>query len=189
MKITEAEVAEGITMYVFAGAIGAGSGTVIALPLDVADRASDKEIAGFVRRTVDLAHKTEAVFLADRLLNTFGGRPYDRELLMQFDDIEKIERQAGRDRKIDAAIELIATARARAATRSEIPRLRREIRGNYDQLFVSIGRRDGFRCAACGSSNGDLQVDHIVALIKGGDNDPGNLQLLCSTCNARKSGN
>lgn len=48
------------------------------------------------------------------------------------------------------------------------------------------------KCASCNSSlkKGSekiYHVDHIVALSKGGSNWPSNLQLLCPTCNLRKS--
>lgn len=41
-------------------------------------------------------------------------------------------------------------------------------------------------CAACGQDGKKLEVDHIVAVIRGGSNDPSNLQLLCRPCNASK---
>lgn len=51
-------------------------------------------------------------------------------------------------------------------------------------------RRDGYRCQACGRSVKDravvLHVDHIVPIAKGGSNEVGNLQALCSDCNLGK---
>lgn len=51
-------------------------------------------------------------------------------------------------------------------------------------------------CAICKTdltakynSLGNVAVDHIVPIALGGVNDPTNLQLLCSTCNGKKSGN
>jgi 5-methylcytosine-specific restriction endonuclease McrA len=41
-------------------------------------------------------------------------------------------------------------------------------------------------CAACGSNEKRLEVDHIVAVVRGGSNDPSNLQLLCGPCNKSK---
>jgi 5-methylcytosine-specific restriction endonuclease McrA len=42
-------------------------------------------------------------------------------------------------------------------------------------------------CAICGSGlRGKGHVDHIVALSRGGSNEPRNLQLLCQSCNCRK---
>jgi 5-methylcytosine-specific restriction endonuclease McrA len=43
------------------------------------------------------------------------------------------------------------------------------------------------KCASCGIPiAGGYHVDHIVALSKGGSNDPYNLQILCPTCNWSK---
>lgn len=56
-------------------------------------------------------------------------------------------------------------------------------------IRYSILERDGFRCQACGASAADgavLHVDHIVAVAKGGSNDPSNLQALCADCNLGK---
>ena len=44
------------------------------------------------------------------------------------------------------------------------------------------------RCACCGSKlNGVFHRDHRVALANGGTNDIGNIELLCASCNHRKS--
>lgn len=40
-------------------------------------------------------------------------------------------------------------------------------------------------CAACGEAA--TEVDHIVALRKGGSNDWSNLQAVCKRCHARKT--
>lgn len=40
-------------------------------------------------------------------------------------------------------------------------------------------------CAHCGATD-QLQVDHIVAVAKGGKTEPGNLQVLCKPCNVSK---
>jgi len=42
-------------------------------------------------------------------------------------------------------------------------------------------------CKLCGSFE-NLEVDHIVARANGGDNDSGNLQVLCRECHKRKHG-
>lgn len=45
--------------------------------------------------------------------------------------------------------------------------------------------RDGARCNECGATD-SLEIDHIVALARGGTNDIDNLQVLCKPCNRSK---
>ena len=45
---------------------------------------------------------------------------------------------------------------------------------------VCAGCLDNFR------QPGNMEIDHIVPLHKGGTNDPHNLQLLCRSCNTQK---
>lgn len=56
-------------------------------------------------------------------------------------------------------------------------------------LRSRILERDAFRCRRCGAGPQDdrLVIDHILAVALGGGSEPGNLQTLCSTCNAGKS--
>lgn len=52
---------------------------------------------------------------------------------------------------------------------------------------LTVWRRDGGRCAKCGS-NKSLHFDHIIPWSRGGSStDPANIQLLCSTHNLEKS--
>lgn len=41
-------------------------------------------------------------------------------------------------------------------------------------------------CAACGRTDGPMEIDHIKALSRGGAHHVSNLQLLCRPCNRRK---
>jgi len=51
-----------------------------------------------------------------------------------------------------------------------------------------IFRRDGFTCQYCGQQPPDvvLEVDHILPVVEGGDNDPMNLTTSCRPCNQGK---
>lgn len=46
--------------------------------------------------------------------------------------------------------------------------------------------RSGFVCAYCGTSDGAFEIDHIVPVSRGGQNDPENLCVACVTCNRAK---
>jgi len=56
---------------------------------------------------------------------------------------------------------------------------------------VSVKTRDavlrgyGYKCAKCGRG-GELTMDHIMPLSRGGKNRKKNLQPLCTYCNGKK---
>lgn len=57
------------------------------------------------------------------------------------------------------------------------------------KLRYNIFERDGYRCKVCGLGASDgavLEVDHVIAVSKGGSNDIENLQTLCWACNSGK---
>lgn len=60
-----------------------------------------------------------------------------------------------------------------------------------DSTFEKSMNEEGlYVCAACGYENENripFQVDHIMPLNKGGKTVPENLQILCRSCNAKKS--
>jgi 5-methylcytosine-specific restriction endonuclease McrA len=57
-------------------------------------------------------------------------------------------------------------------------------RGFIAKLFL-LQRK---KCTICRRSiEAGYHVDHITALAKGGKHEPWNIQLLCATCNVRKS--
>lgn len=52
--------------------------------------------------------------------------------------------------------------------------------------ILAIFRRDGFTCQICGAPGGDLTIDHIKPVSKGGGNEAENLRAACRTCNTKK---
>lgn len=55
----------------------------------------------------------------------------------------------------------------------------------------AVLKRDNYRCAKCGATPSndhsvELEVDHVVAVARGGSNELANLQTLCRKCNQGK---
>lgn len=57
---------------------------------------------------------------------------------------------------------------------------------NRAKLFEALVLRDGKSCVYCKSKR-RLLIDHIKPLVRGGLTQMGNLQLLCFSCNSKKS--
>lgn len=55
-----------------------------------------------------------------------------------------------------------------------------------EQIRIFVWRRDGGKCAHCGSRD-KLEYDHIVPVSRGGSNTSRNIELLCEACNRTKS--
>lgn len=47
--------------------------------------------------------------------------------------------------------------------------------------------RDKYTCQACGTVTSDLEVDHIINIARGGNDDDANLQALCAPCHKAKT--
>lgn len=56
------------------------------------------------------------------------------------------------------------------------------------QVMIDVWNRDGGKCVKCGSQD-KLEYDHIIPFSKGGSNTFRNIQLLCESCNRKKSAN
>lgn len=57
-----------------------------------------------------------------------------------------------------------------------------------DKLRQSIFERDNYTCQYCGRSayDTDLEIEHIIPISKGGNDDTRNLVTACSECNRSK---
>jgi hypothetical protein len=86
-----------------------------------------------------------------------------------------LERERRRRRRLERAKDLMLAEEETGARREGIPEaVRRE-----------VFRRDGGRCAVCGSAE-LLQFDHVIPVALGGASSAANLQLLCAPCNREK---
>lgn len=54
-----------------------------------------------------------------------------------------------------------------------------------ESVRTEVWRRDGGKCARCGSRE-RLEFDHIIPVSKGGGNTARNIELLCEKCNRSK---
>lgn len=74
----------------------------------------------------------------------------------------------------------------REKQRANLKGRRKQIQRVRNKLFIEIGNRDGFICKFCQAVK-DLTLDHIHPVIEGGTDALENLQILCRSCNSRKS--
>lgn len=88
------------------------------------------------------------------------------------------EREQKKKRKFDRLRkEMLSEVAIEEARRERIP----------EDVRIFVWKRDDGRCVQCGSQE-NLEFDHIIPVSKGGSNTARNIQLLCETCNRRKSG-
>lgn len=166
-----------VTAHVFGG--------IIVDPL-TANSASDEQIASAVRKAAPVAMYLRASHRADPIV-ACGVRGFSADLCREL--IQQIEphEHSGlpNDALISNALAFLRAQLARKEQQVTINAKRRAIRPQYDKLFVVVGKRDGFKCQHCGSTE-SLQLDHIIPVSKCGTNDLDNLQLLCQPCNLKK---
>lgn len=55
-----------------------------------------------------------------------------------------------------------------------------------EKVRNEVWRRDEGKCVRCGSRE-KLEFDHIIPISKGGSNTARNIELLCESCNRKKS--
>jgi len=60
-------------------------------------------------------------------------------------------------------------------------------RGSFtEDEFQALCQHYEHRCLSCGKETGRLEADHVIPLVKGGDDFIDNIQPLCKSCNCRK---
>lgn len=60
----------------------------------------------------------------------------------------------------------------------------------YANLYTRDLKNKGYildKCLNCGEKD-NLQLDHIIPIVKGGLNKESNIQVLCKSCNSKKKG-
>jgi 5-methylcytosine-specific restriction endonuclease McrA len=87
-----------------------------------------------------------------------------------------LQRERRNQQRLQSARSLMRAEAEGRPTRIPIP----------SELRRAVYERDGGRCVECGATF-DLQYDHVLPVALGGATTLENLQLLCATCNKRKS--
>lgn len=161
----------------------------VVVPISIAESLDATTIGTHVKACVEMAKLASAHSFADWLVGNGGKSETIPEWIIEdyTKDIDNLMLFSGNGDKIDLAIQRLENTKSRMLHRTQRKAKRSALQSVYDKTFVMLGRRDGFRCAICKSSESDLQIDHVNPVIKGGSNDLDNLQLLCSKCNMTKS--
>ena len=177
----------------------------VVIPVCQLDGLTIEEIGQTVLKLIPLANACYAQNIADNYRECGGVdwqsyyRGTDGEHLkrMIYEDLPLLERyldnkHVNQSEILEVVIYLRAAKeryerRAMKISRKAAP-ARAVINKDYNSTFMRIGRRDGFHCGAC-SATKDLQIDHVVPVVNGGEGEDNNLQLLCGSCNRAKGTN
>lgn len=84
----------------------------------------------------------------------------------------------------------LATISTKAANDTHQPKSRwghgrggRPWRRKREEIF----KRDKYTCQVCGRVGGELELDHILNVARGGTDDASNLQTICTACHKPKT--
>lgn len=159
----------------------------VLIPIGEIESLSNEEIGAYFRRIVPFVHKAQAEAAADYILHG---------LSTNYLTIEQIKEYLSRVDGVDMpdskkAAELLRGILSRKLERQQYKqrskKIRAELARNYREIFNTLVERDGHCCTNCGEDTRYLTIDHKKAVINGGTNDIDNLQLLCRSCNSKKS--
>lgn len=158
----------------------------VLVPVSSIDKLDDATLGAWLRLAKSEAEYSAALMFADYVADR--GVRYLNETVLTEDaaNVARLYAFRGHSELVAEAIRVIEKVKARIEARPKIKENRAGIAAKYDKLFLAIGRRDGFQCQHCGTTK-DLVIDHVKPLIMGGTNDLDNLQILCKSCNSRKS--
>jgi len=108
----------------------------------------------------------------------------DLKLVISSDVASEQEKQDAKDALAD-----LERNKRKAIEREAKQHYTRKRRNQFEEerpdLMLALIERDGYQCKDCGGQ-GDLAIDHIIPLSKGGSDDLSNLQILCKSCNSSK---
>jgi hypothetical protein len=81
---------------------------------------------------------------------------------------------------------LIDTGRIPFCKKNKNARLYQRNAKEWKRISREVFKRDNYTCQYCGIVGGKLEVDHIIAFSKGGNDDMSNLTTSCLKCNRKK---
>jgi hypothetical protein len=165
----------------------------VIVPVDQLDGMTDAEIGDAVRKAIPFARLAHA----EEIANQYGYYMSERfhiglaQLVIRNlgDDFHFLEEHEDQSEEVRQTLEFVRRCKElvemRAQGEQTKKKVRQEVALRYDTLFVSVGKRDGFQCRVCNSSV-NLTLDHIQPVSLGGDNELGNLAILCRSHNSSK---
>jgi hypothetical protein len=133
------------------------------------------------------ASRTEPIFLKPSPLVYFRNRLFlpehyeDVEVLAEEYTLRVKKHVFTEEAELSGLRELVTNLEA--AAEGNVTRNRLPIPGDVKLL---VWTRDSGACVYCGSKS-NLHFDHVIPFSKGGGNSAQNLQILCQTCNLKKS--
>ena len=159
----------------------------ISIPVDALADLDDSEIVEHVRQLAALATYSRVEHDADYICHCIGKGGLLPKWIMQSeaDTIAMLENTEFTSGTISKAVAAVAKTREYIQARPKAKQRRKDFSKVRDDLFLKVGKRDGFYCASCHATE-KLTVDHIVPIVHGGTDNLSNLQILCRSCNSRK---
>jgi hypothetical protein len=160
--------------------------------LRAALQASDLRPARFMKATNDELCSM-LIELWTQTIEKFGRSPYRTELKafgFPVSGDTYVRRFGTWNKALRAAAESVSSEEGKEETTpnhepSSMPEGRRSL--SLRKRFL-VFRRDRYRCHICGQSGVELEVDHVVPVVRGGSDALDNLQTLCRDCNRGKRG-